>query len=83
MKANNENTIVDLLPNIKNLYGQIIDKDQFILDLSRDWNLDLVGLKTNYFIMWRIPNRYGIRLRLIERMQKLIAIQNNVGYEKN
>ena len=66
------------IDNIKDLYGQLNDKEKFILLLCDEFGGSPRAKRNNWFSdsgFWNVPEKKQVRV--VEIMQKIIYSQNN------
>lgn len=67
---------IEKIDNIKNLFEQIIDKQDFYEKVAVEFEMRITSVRTGWFTRFEIPERYKVQDNLIAFMQKYIANQN-------
>ncbi len=74
---------MDRIENIKNLYTKINTdrKQDFFKEVAKEFEIEPSSVRVGWFTRYDIPKKYRVRDRLIEFMQKYIALQNSCFVE--
>ena len=66
---------MDLIENIKNMFLQVENRDDFYEKAANAFGVEKCTVRTNWFSRFEIPSKYNVRERLVTFMQNYIINQ--------